>query len=334
MDKPLSSNFDELTAAIEAYKKDAKGSASSLIRKLEATKMAVEGPAAFLGRMRYQLLLNLCVVMATETGMIKVLVAEDGAPVSTQAVALETGQDDLLVSKLCQHLVLAMQSSNDHPQVRVLRHLYTNGVCDEHGSSTYAANDVTRLLDTREQHAACKYTHDIGFNVGANLPKQIHTTGIQMFSDQGGGNTLYKSAKGLQQFDYLGHNPEYKQLFDDYMVMRKTDITSSWVQLCDVDAILRDKSGELSADHHVVVDVGGGVGTDLLTFRDRHSGLAGRLVLEDLSYSLDRVTHLPPDVEKLPFDFFTMEQSVKGSFSPIHRLASQAPLQTQKTHYN
>ncbi|KAL9056574.1 MAG: hypothetical protein Q9162_002857 [Coniocarpon cinnabarinum] len=134
-----------------------------------------------------------------------------------------------------------------------------------------------------------------------------------MFSDQGGGNTLYKSAKGLQQFDYLGHNPEYKQLFDDYMVMRKTDITSSWVQLCDVEAILRDKSSQLSADRHAVVDIGGGVGTDLLTFRDRHPGLAGRLVLEDLSYSLDRVIDLPPDVEKVPFDFFTMEQPVKSA---------------------
>lgn len=41
----------------------------------------------------------MCVVIAMETGMLKTVVAKDGAPVSAHDVALETGQDELLISK-------------------------------------------------------------------------------------------------------------------------------------------------------------------------------------------------------------------------------------------
>lgn len=54
MDKDLSNDYREIATAIEAYKRNEEGSANSLIQKLEAMKMRVEGPPTFLARMRYQ----------------------------------------------------------------------------------------------------------------------------------------------------------------------------------------------------------------------------------------------------------------------------------------
>ena len=41
----------------------------------------------------------MCMAIALETGILKTIVAKDGAPVSAHDVALETGQDELLISR-------------------------------------------------------------------------------------------------------------------------------------------------------------------------------------------------------------------------------------------
>ena len=133
-----------------------------------------------------------------------------------------------------------------------------------------------------------------------------------MFNDKPSGATPFQAANGRQQFDYLSHNPEHKRLFDDYMVMRKTDIQSSWIDLYPMEGIFQTESKKPSSGQPIIVDVGGGAGTDLISFRNKFPGVAAHLVLEDLPYSLDQVRGLPHDIEKIEFNFFTMEQPVKG----------------------
>lgn len=56
----------------------------------------------------------------------------------------------------------------------------------------------------------------------------------------------------------------------------------------------------------LVVDIGGGVGHDLLGFRARHPYLKGRLVLEELPHVIDQVADKLEGFELLKHDFHTL----------------------------
>ncbi|KAI9652252.1 MAG: hypothetical protein M1831_007100 [Alyxoria varia] len=287
----LSQDLGQIMQAVEAYKRAEAGSTTQLIQTLEAMKMHVEGPSTYLARMRYQPLLNMCVTIALETGIMKSLVQRSGSPVSSHEVSLETGQDEVLV-------------------MRVLRQLYVNGVCEESGPATYCSNSVTETLEKPEYRAGCTIMHDMGFSIGANLVNQIRTTGIQMFPKKPSDKTPFHFTYGMHLFDHLKANPEHKNAFDDYMIGRKGDIRSSWIDLYPAEKLVSDGPAPNTVS---VVDVGGGVGTDLMNFGTRHRGNSGRLVLEDLSETLERLEGLPIDIEKVEYNFFTMEQPVKGA---------------------
>ena len=157
-------------------------------------------------------------------------------------------------------------------------------------------------------------SHELGLHIGSNLPTQLRTCGIQMFSDKPGNKTPFEFTYGMSWFEYLMRHPEMKEAFDNYMRARKGDIQSSWVDLYPVTNLLPGDSA--TSTEVTLVDVSGGTGEDLLAFRNRCSEQCGRLVLEELPETLQRVEDLPADVEKVEYNFFTIEQPVKGK-SPL-----------------
>ena len=62
------------------------------------------------------------------------------------------------------------------------------------------------------------------------------------------------------------------------------------------------------------MDVAGGFGYDIQTFKDRFPNQTGRLVLQDQPSIIDNVIELHPDIVRMKYDFFT-EQPVKGKHS-------------------
>ena len=83
---------------------------------------------------------------------------------------------------------------------------------------------------------------------------------------------------------------------------------------------VRERLGEASEGEVLVVDIGGGMGHDLVGFRERHPGVKGRLVLQELPYMIERVEGQGgiEGVELMGHDFYG-EQPVKGS---CHRVFS------------
>jgi hypothetical protein len=67
-----------------------------------------------------------------------------------------------------------------------------------------------------------------------------------------------------------------------------------------------------------VVDVGGGYGHLLREIRKRLPQITGKLILEDLLETVEAAGGVVPteNVEIQPYDFFTQEQPVKGTFAP------------------
>lgn len=64
----------------------------------------------------------------------------------------------------------------------------------------------------------------------------------------------------------------------------------------------------------LVVDVGGGVGHDLIAFKEKHPELQGKLIVQDIATVIDGIApgSLPEGIEAMKYDFFT-PQPVKGA---------------------
>lgn len=140
--------------------------------------------------------------------------------------------------------------------------------------------------------------------------------GIQQFADEPDAVTLFKYAHGTDViFGLLEKNAEQKQAFDDYMATRRVGDMPQWFEIYPV----ADKLGDLrqEPDATLIVDVGGGPGQELVRFKQKHSEIPGRFVLQDLPLTLKRIEKMPDGIETMEYDFFT-PQSVKGMTLALH----------------
>ena len=85
---------------------------------------------------------------------------------------------------------------------------------------------------------------------------------------------------------------------------------SSW---CDEGFYpLTERIGQgLDPERPLLVDVGGGLGHDLLELRTKHPELSGRLILQDQADVIKQVGDSEKRIELVVHDFFT-PQPVKG----------------------
>ena len=72
-----------------------------------------------------------------------------------------------------------------------------------------------------------------------------------------------------------------------------------------------------------LVDVGGGLGHDLLELRAKHPELSGRLVLQDQPDVIKQVGNVEKGIELVAHDFFT-PQPIKG-MSQVSMIECAAP---------
>lgn len=113
-------------------------------------------------------------------------------------------------------------------------------------------------------------------------------------------------------FDYLGRHPDQIAQFNNYMGMYAQD-RPRWLDLGNFP--VREILGEGAStdpDAALLVDVGGGKGHDLVTFKKTYGDLPGKLVLQDLSGAIQQAGSLPEGIESTVYDFFT-PQPVKGT---------------------
>jgi hypothetical protein len=94
-----------------------------------------------------------------------------------------------------------------------------------------------------------------------------------------------------------------------------------WYDFFRVEEKLRVES----ASDPLLVDVGGGVGHDLIAFKQRFPSLPGKLVVQDIPVVIDSINGLPGGIESMKHDFFAA-QPVRGAkaYSYSARLAGQA----------
>lgn len=150
--------------------------------------------------------------------------------------------------------------------------------------------------------------------MGGKLVPYMRSLGISQFVDNGNEVTLFKYALGTPTiFRFLEKTPEQKQSFDSYMTSKRPASQQQWYDIYPAREKL--KNAHAGSGAVLIVDVGGGPGQELIRFQRANPDIPGRLILQDLRITLDRIQKVPAGVEKMEYDFFT-PQPIKGKFVP------------------
>jgi hypothetical protein len=143
----------------------------------------------------------------------------------------------------------------------------------------------------------------------ASMPDYFASISYKNPNDANTGPFSYAyNCMGSSFFDYLAkpENERVAQAFNETMALQKSGEETTFVESYPATERL-----SISDPSRVLfVDVGGGVGHQLLKFRSRFTTLPGRLVLEDLANVVSAAVDLPQDVEKVGHDFFTPQPSI------------------------
>ena len=142
----------------------------------------------------------------------------------------------------------------------------------------------------------------------------MRETKILQFPKRPQQKSPFEYAHNAGFFEFLDKNRDQRGYLDDYMAIRRQGLME-WHQTFPMAAQL-GLEAKKDPDAVLLVDIGGGWGHDLQSFRKANRDTPGRLILQDLRVIIDRVDkeRCSEDIETMEYDFFT-PQPVK-SWSP------------------
>ena len=101
----------------------------------------------------------------------------------------------------------------------------------------------------------------------------------------------------LHYFDWLESKPKLQAAFNTVMGISRMNRGEEWFDFYPVE----DKM-QVSGSQTLLVDVGGGLGHDLIAFHEKFPQLLGKLVVQDIVITGDE--KLPSGIEAMKYDFF------------------------------
>jgi len=124
----------------DAAEREANGDASAhheLVNAVQRLQKAITTPVEKMIRLRFQCIMNVCIRVCQEWGILQALAARK-APMTAAELSQETSVDELMI-------------------VRIIRLVVHAGLVDEIGPSTYMANPATSFATTKGMLGADKY---------------------------------------------------------------------------------------------------------------------------------------------------------------------------------
>ncbi|KAF2965716.1 hypothetical protein GQX73_g7861 [Xylaria multiplex] len=286
---------------------------SEAARKLS---LATEAP----GDTPFQLPLAL---IGVETGLFDVLSGLKGAVATHAELTEKTGVDPDLLKRL-------------------LRYYQSFGIVSQPGDDEYAANNVTQALVSLGGRSAlpfmcvaCKLTNNPPLFTsvwGVLTPADpnvafSHSTiapainAMPRFLRENKSATLADPAhipwyQGQDTpdpiFKWINDRPEVLRNFMGWMAGQR-DGLPTFLSVVDFE---KEFASGTAASTPVFVDVGGSLGHQCIAVRRKHPDLVGRVVLQDLPSTIEKVRASPlpgfDSVEVMPHDFFT-PQPLQGA---------------------
>ncbi|PWY91774.1 S-adenosyl-L-methionine-dependent methyltransferase [Aspergillus sclerotioniger CBS 115572] len=182
---------------------------------------------------------------------------------------------------------------------RLLRYLASYYAVQKVAKDTFTASTISRTFSQRGFQAAVGHLFN---NAGPSIQELLAWLKENGYPDiQDNVKTPFQRVMHteLPAFLWLQQQPENLAFFNKHMKANRFGMPT----FLDVFPTLEKTTG-LSADRALFVDVGGGFGQQVISFRDKYSQLEGRVIVQDLAPTTANAVQYP-GVEFMAHDFFT-----------------------------
>ncbi|CAG8977285.1 hypothetical protein HYALB_00012977 [Hymenoscyphus albidus] len=289
------SNISDVAKLLEGNKPGARESLISLSHKLITT---LELPSEAIQRIGWaEPARNAHCRIGVELGIFELLkkAGEDGA--STTSLAESSRVEGSLLA-------------------RMLKHLSAMHVIKEKGADTYASTPLSNAFVEPKFKDGIIYTYDVAGPSFASLPSYLKSTNYKNPTELTNGPFQHAHKTNLPFFAWLDQNPPYLSIFNNYMAAYRAG-KANW---CDPGFYPIDNltTGFQPEEKILLVDVGGGLGHDLVELKQKHGDkLVGELILQDRE---EVITSLPTTdgFKSMSHDFFTPQPVLHARAYYLH----------------
>lgn len=154
------------------------------------------------------------------------------------------------------------------------------------------------------------------------LPKFFASTGYTTPKDPA--NLPFNMAFGPALFfQWLPEHPEVLSSFQQWM-MAQRDGHTPWLEFYPFREQVVEGYNEDDPHGVLFVDVGGSMGQEILQIQAEHTGLPGRMVLQDLPSTIEKVSS-KSGMEAMSHDFFTPQPIISRKPSQIKSFPVSVP---------
>ncbi|KAJ5387069.1 hypothetical protein N7509_009610 [Penicillium cosmopolitanum] len=265
----------------EQARHDALESVTRLLRALESPADAI-----------YKLFASPAVLMAVKTANdlgIFDLLSQTTSFVTCEELATQKNADVQLVE-------------------RIMRVIVANGFATESGPGQYGPTEWSIKMTERKVIGTMDSLFVDFLPIIQKTPEYFQKSNYRNPGDPKDGPFQHAYNTTGDCWEWLAKNPEALRRFNTFMEGSRDD-TSHWADWFPVQEQLLNGA---SADHPLLVDVGGGRGHDIAGFKQKFPCGAGRLVLEDLPSVIEDIKILDSDIQRIKHSFFE-PQPIKGA---------------------
>ncbi|KAL7755527.1 hypothetical protein ACKLNR_014625 [Fusarium oxysporum f. sp. zingiberi] len=191
---------------------------------------------------------------------------------------------------------------------RCLNYLASIGAIQQVALEEYVANNVTANLAERVTAATVSHTFETLGPQYQAMPGFFKKTGYKCPTDEL--KTVFQDAWGTSQhaFAWIKDHPKNLKFFQDYMALRR-EPEHTWLSVYPITEATKD----WDPSKPVYVNMGGGVGHQCAQFKRLFPNVPGRVILQDLPYSMERAL-TTPGVENMAHNFFEPQPVVGAKF--------------------
>ncbi|KAI0433110.1 S-adenosyl-L-methionine-dependent methyltransferase [Xylaria sp. FL1042] len=223
-------------------------------------------------------------------------------------IGVETGVFDVLSSlkgAVATHAELVKKTSVD-PAVlkRLLRYYQSFGIVSQLDDDEFAANNITRALVSLGGRSALPFIHSTVSPAINAMPQFLRKNKSANLGDPS--NLPWHQGQDTIDpiFKWINDRPEVLNSFMGWMAGQR-DGLPTFLSVVDFKEEFAKGAAESTP---VFVDVGGSMGHQCIALKKRHPDLTGRIVLEDLPETIERVKANPlpsfEGIEMIAHDFF------------------------------
>ena len=184
-----------------------------------------------------------------------------------------------------------------------MKHLAAYNLVKETGKDQYVGTPFSMAANDPLLAAGITYTFEGCQPVFLSLPDFLAQTDYQVPSDASKGPVQFGHRTDKPMFGLLQERPKIGNAFNDFMT-GYAKARPRWVDYYPC----QERLGAGSGQDPLLVDVGGGLGHDLLAYHAKFPAATGQLVLEDqpdvLAQAQNAQPPLPAAIRPVPHDFF------------------------------